>query len=165
MSRLSVAKKANKHGGRGAPPHSNWDTSALVPLLVTEAGSDIAMTWLREDPAIVTWALTRTELSSSIERRAREERLSAAQRKQLLRDINRLCDDAHEVTDVLAVRERAATLLAHHPLRAADACQLAAALLTAEARAGTELAMVVLDRRLAVAADIEGLDVASWPTP
>ncbi len=140
-----------------------WDTSALAPLLVAEPGSDLAKPWLREDPSIVTWALTRTELSSSIERRAREGRLTAAQRKQLLRDINRLCDDAHEVTDVLAVRERAASLLAHHPLRAADACQLAAALLVAEAHSGAPLAMVVLDRRLAVAADIEGLDVLSWP--
>jgi predicted nucleic acid-binding protein len=140
-----------------------WDSSAVLPLLVTEPGTNFAIARLREDPSLALWALTRLELASSIERRFRERRLTAPQRRQALSDIARLCGDAHEVTDVLAVRERAAALLAHHALRAADACQLAAALVVADANPGASLEFVVLDRRLAAAADIEGLNVLSWP--
>lgn len=140
-----------------------WDSSALLPLLVTEPGTDFALARLEEDPSVAIWALTRVELVSSIERRWRERRLTAPQRRQALREIVRLCADAHELTEVLAVRERAATLLAHDPLRAVDACQLAAALMVADANPGAPMEFVVLDRRLAMAADIEGLNVLSWP--
>lgn len=64
--------------------------------------------------------------------------------------------------DVLAVRSRAMRLLARHPLRAADAAQLAAALLI-----GDELrappSFVCLDERLATAAEREGLGTVPGP--
>jgi len=57
---------------------------------------------------------------------------------------------------------RALPLLARHPLRAADAAQLGAALLVADPDPAS-LVMVVLDRRLAAAAEREGLVVLTWP--
>ena len=57
---------------------------------------------------------------------------------------------------VLAVRSRANALLARHPLRAADAGQLGAALLVQEQLAGP-LTFVCRDSRLLAAADVEGL--------
>lgn len=111
---------------------------------------------------MVLWILTRLELVSAIERRAREARLSSSQRSRALESIERLARDAHEVSDVAAVRSRAVPLLARHSLRAADAAQLGAALLVADPEPAS-LTLVVLDRRLAAAAEREGLDVLTWP--
>ena len=139
-----------------------WDASAIVPLVIREAGSDLVRPWLRDDPDIVLWTLTRVELVSAIERRAREKKLTARQRALALGRIERLSRDAHEVSDVAAVRSRAVPLLAHHPIRAADAVQLSAALLVADPEPSS-LTLVALDRRLAEAAEREGLRVLTWP--
>lgn len=106
-----------------------WDASALVPRVVAEPNSGVARTWLSEDDQIVTWAWTRTEIVSAVERRAREGSLSRPRRREVLRRFEAFAGSWDEVTDVLAVRSRANALLARHPLRAADAGQLGAALL------------------------------------
>jgi predicted nucleic acid-binding protein len=139
-----------------------WDASAIVPLIIREPGSALVRPWLRDDPDMVLWILTRLELVSAIERRAREGRLTSRQRTLALGRIERLSKDAHEVSDVAAVRSRAVPLLGRHPLRAADAAQLSAALLVADPEPSS-LTLVVLDRRLAEAAEREGLRVLSWP--
>jgi predicted nucleic acid-binding protein len=139
-----------------------WDTSALVPLIVNEPGTELVMAWLEEDPVVVIWGLTRVELASAIERRAREGRLDRTARTSALRRAERLANDAHEVLDVSAVRVRALPLLARHAIRAADSAQLGAALLVADPDPASVL-MVVLDRRLAAAAEREGMGVLGWP--
>lgn len=139
-----------------------WDASAIVPLIVKEAGSELASRWLREDSDMVLWALTRLELASAIERRAREHRLTGRQRSAALARAERIAREAHEVGDLSAVRARALPLLARHELRAADAAQLGAALLVADPEPSS-LTLVVLDHRLAAAADREGLNVLTWP--
>ncbi len=60
------------------------------------------------------------------------------------------------------MRTRALPLLARHPLRAADATQLGAALVIADPDPSS-LTMVVLDPRMAHAAEREGLRVLTWP--
>ncbi len=62
------------------------------------------------------------------------------------------------MTELLAVRSRANALLARHPLRAADAGQLGAALLIQEQLAEA-LTFVCLDHRLSTAAERESLRV------
>ena len=80
------------------------------------------------------------------------------QRRQCLDGFANLARRWDEVVDLFATRSRAVALLARHSLRAADAAQLAAALLVAEDDpAGLEF--VCLDERLAVAAEREGLRV------
>ncbi|MBN1610226.1 MAG: type II toxin-antitoxin system VapC family toxin [Polyangiaceae bacterium] len=140
-----------------------WDASAVAPLLFEEAGSELVRVWLEEDADMVLWGLSRLELVSAVERRAREGVLDAAARAAALLRIDRMANDAHEVTDLSAARVRAMALLARYPLRAADAAQLGAALLVADPDPFS-LTMVVLDRRLAEAAQREGLRVLSWPT-
>ena len=135
-----------------------WDASALVPLVVAESDSDLVRTWLSDDDRIVTWAWTRTEIVSAIERRARQGSLSRQQRREALGRFEAFAGSWDEVTEVLAVRVRANALLARHPLRAADAGQLGAALLVQEQLAGT-LEFVCLDDRLSSAAELEGLSV------
>ena len=135
-----------------------WDASALVPLVVAESDSEAARTWLSEDDHIVTWVWTRTEIIGAIERRAREGSLSRLQRRDVLERFNAFADSWDEVTEVLAVRSRATALLARHPLRAADAGQLGAALLVREQLA-SPLTFVCLDQRLSSAAELESLRV------
>jgi uncharacterized protein len=139
-----------------------WDASALLPLIVEEPGTELALQWLREDQDIVVWGLTRVELASAIERRAREQVLRPAERAAALRRCERVANDAHEVSDLAAARLRAIALLARHSLRAADAMQLGAALLVADPDPAS-LTMIVLDKRLAAAAEREGLRVLTWP--
>jgi predicted nucleic acid-binding protein len=139
-----------------------WDSSAVVALIEDEPGTDLVASWLREDPGIVTWALTTTEVAAAIERRAREGVLTSADRRRALRLLERLGASWDEVIDVLGVRRRALGVLARHALRAADACQLGAAWLAAEGQPET-LPVVTLDRRLAIAAEREGFPVLTWP--
>ena len=65
-----------------------------------------------------------------------------------------------KLIEVLAVRTRANALLARHPLRAAGAGQLGAALLIQE-QLSTPLSFVCLDHRLSSAAELESLRVVS----
>lgn len=137
-----------------------WDASALIPLVVAEPDSEQVRGLLAEDDHIATWAWTLTEIVSAVERRTREGSLSRQQRRESLDRFAALARRWDEVTDLLAVRSRANALLARHPLRAADAGQLGAALLVQEQLAGT-LSFVCLDRRLSLAAEQESLRVVS----
>lgn len=135
-----------------------WDASAIVPLVVAETATARARGWLEEDPGIVTWCWTPVELAGAVERRFRDGLCSLAQRRACLDAFRELAGAWDEVVDLHAVRSRALTLLARHPLRAADAAQLGAALLVA----GDDPALlefVCLDERLATAAELEGLRV------
>jgi len=140
-----------------------WDASAVVPLVVAEPASDQVRSWAARDPSIVTWAWTRVELASAVERRARDGLLSPALRREALARFTAIAEAWDEVTDLLSVRSRALPLLARHPLRAADSAQLAAALLVAESDPAS-LTFVCLDERLAMAAEREGLRVLSPAT-
>ena len=135
-----------------------WDASALAPLFLAERESRRVREWLAEDDRIVTWVWTRTEIASAVERRAREGVLSRSERRLVLERFRELAASWDEVTDVLAVRSLADLLLARHPLRAADAGQLGAALLI-QNQFGGALPFVCLDERLSAAAELEGLRV------
>ena len=136
-----------------------WDASALVPLIVSEPGSPLARTWLLEDDRIVTWAWTRTEITSAIERRTREGALTRGERRAAIDRLRGFTAGWDEVVDLLAVRSRANAVLGRHPLRAADAGQLGAALLVNE-QLSDPLLFLCLDQRLSEAAEREGLGVA-----
>lgn len=133
-----------------------WDTSALVPLIVSETQSEQMRALVFEDPHITTWAWSWVEVVSAVERRVREGDLTRQQRRAVLDRFAGLAESFDEVTDVLAVRRRAMALLARHALRAADAAQLGAALLVAP-EDGPQLEFVCLDARLLEAAEREGL--------
>lgn len=135
-----------------------WDASALAPIVVAEETSELVQSWLDEDDAITTWAWTRVELASAIERRVRVGEITREERQVALTQAASLAARWNEVFDLTAVRKRALALLARHPLRAADAAQLAAALLVAD-EDPTSLPFVCLDRRLALAAEGEGFAV------
>jgi uncharacterized protein len=139
-----------------------WDTSALVPLLVDEAASATARTWLAEDRRIAAWTLTPVEALSAIRRLVREEALTergAETAETLLREMARRL---HLIVHVEHAKEQAARLLRAHALRAGDALQLGAALLWAN---GTPRGRIVhtFDARLAAAAAREGFSLVPPP--
>lgn len=131
-----------------------WDASAVVPLCVTEATSS-RLRSLASRTEIVTWCLTPVEVASAIERRAREKALDASGRVQAIKNLLALRQSWTEIHAVDAVVERSLRLLATHALRAADAVQLAAALVAVEDRPAAH-SFVCNDERLVAAATREG---------
>ena len=135
-----------------------WDTSALLPLFVAEKQSSRARSWLRRDPVVVVWTLARVEVLSALARRERDEPSAA---RALIRARTRVLAAWEEWSEIVAlepVRRQAERLVSVHPLRAADALQLGAALVATDLDpAGLEL--VTFDERLAVAAEKEGFAV------
>ena len=95
------------------------------------------------------------EIASAIERRAREGALTDSDRVAARTAVDELAVAWTEISALAAVRERAMRLVATHVLRAADAMQLAAALVAISDRpAGHEF--VCTDARLRDAAAREG---------
>jgi predicted nucleic acid-binding protein len=134
-----------------------WDASAIVPLVCREPESPRCRGWLRDDPVVVVWALAATEVTSALARKRRDATLGPrpfAAAKRRLASFERAWS---EVAALDAVRARARRLLEVHPLTAADALHLAAALLVTEERPEA-VGFVTFDARLADAAAREGFD-------
>ena len=134
-----------------------WDSSALLPLLVEQPFSSRVRTFRDDDPDIVAWWSTPIECSSAVARLRREGAISETQGAELGRRLLRMRDSWYEVTPGDRVRDQALRLLRVHPLRAADALQLAAACEWAGSPPAGEL--VTFDERLARAATREGFTV------
>lgn len=135
-----------------------WDSSALIALAIGEKATRSVRALSREDPELVVWILSEVEISSALWRRRRSNDLTEAVRAEAQRQMDAAIANAVVVADVSAVVRRARRLLATHMLRAADAMQLAAALLACEDDPA-RLALVTLDDRLAEAATREGFTV------
>ncbi len=132
-----------------------WDSSAIVPLLVGEPSSVAVMAAYELDPEMVAWWATGAECVSALARLEREGSLTRASMSEALRRLDGLARAWREVQPVTAVRETAIRLLRVHPLRTADALQLASAIVAAEGHPAS-LPLVTLDERLAQAAEREG---------
>lgn len=135
-----------------------WDSSALVPLLVPEPQSAELATLVADDKESTIWWGTPLECHSALHRRNREHPISAAVMTTAIERIRTVVEYADTVSPSDELRRRAARLLAVHPLRAADALQLAAALLWCEEQPHAE-GFVSLDVRLREAALKEGFTV------
>lgn len=135
-----------------------WDTSAIVPLLGEDPASEAGRLEFGRDPQIVVSWATEVECVSALTRRERDGALDAVSLRLALDRLDRLSSEWIEVEPGQRIREVARRLLRLHPLRAADALQLAAALAASEDRPAT-LPLVTLDDRLVVAAEREGFVV------
>lgn len=138
-----------------------WDSSALMPLLVEEAQSDWARGLMAADAQLLVWWSTELECSSALARAERE----GGQRTATRAAFERLSEMAQGWETVGAsdeVRRAAIRFVRVHPLRAADALQLAAAFTAAQGRTH-ELEFVTLDARLAEAAGKEGFRLLGSP--
>ena len=135
-----------------------WDASAIVPLLVAESSTRRLQTLAAEDSAILVWWGCEVECVSALARLEREGAFNEAAMTAALARLRQLVAGWHEVDPSDAIREAATRFLRVHPLRAADALQLAAAFLAAERRPAS-LELVTLDDRVAAAARKEGFAV------
>ncbi|MDQ3305072.1 MAG: PIN domain-containing protein [Actinomycetota bacterium] len=133
-----------------------WDSSAVVPLLVSEATTEAVEAHLATDPVMLVWWTTEVECSSALARLASEGGLTTRAHAEAGNRLDVLKAAWHEVQAVEVVRRTARRLLRTHRLRAADALQLAAALVSSEGDPAS-MEIVVLDDRLAGAAEREGL--------
>lgn len=131
-----------------------WDSSALVTLVLEQPLTARARGLLTDDPEVVVWWGSAIECASAIARLHRDEVLSAPAATRARAVLATLRASWFEVQPGDAVREQALRLLRLHPLRAADAVQLAAAL----EWAGTppDGGFVSFDERLSTAAQREG---------
>jgi uncharacterized protein len=132
-----------------------WDASAIVPLLVTEPTTKAVQSLAEKDPTMIVWWATEVECASAITRLERDAALDDAAVTQAFHRLKQLAHTWHEADPSDPIREAAVRFLRVHPLRAADALQLAAAFVAAERRPSS-LEVVTLDDRLAAAARKEG---------
>lgn len=137
-----------------------WDSSAIIPLAVTEASTDAVRAIAEEDPVMCVWWATEVECVSALARLEREGALTEAATTVALERLDLLAESWNEVQPVASVRGTARRLLRVHALRAADALQLGAAVVAAEGQPAS-LEIVSLDERLAAAARREGFSVVA----
>lgn len=135
-----------------------WDTSAVVPICVRESNSTSARELLVEDASVVVWWGTRTECVSALMRRTREGGLTRPDERAARHVLHLLSQSWMEMQPSDTVRSMAERLLAVHPLRAADALQLAAAILWCGQQPAGQ-GFVAFDERLRDASHREGFTV------
>ena len=132
-----------------------WDSSAIVPLVMTETAASRLQRLAVADPTMLVWWTTEVECASALARLERDGAIDDAATVEAFDRLRRLADAWHEIDPSDAVREAAIRFLRVHPLRAPEALQLAAAFVAAERRPSS-LDLITLDDRLAAAARKEG---------
>jgi len=135
-----------------------WDTSAIIPVLLPEPRSAALTEALASDREVTLWWGTPVECLSAVYRRHRDSPVPAPLLTEALSRLRALVEDADTVSPTDEVRRRAGRLVAAHPLRAADALQLGAALVWCEEQSHGEV-FVCLDDRLREAARREGFSL------
>ena len=135
-----------------------WDSSAVMPLLVKEQLSALRAGQAADDPGMTVWWASRVECASALNRLRRDGALDEQGLDRALSRLDALAERWYEVLPVPEVRARALRLLRVHPLRAADALQLAAALV-ATGEDPSVLPFLTSDDRLRDAARKEGFAV------
>jgi predicted nucleic acid-binding protein len=136
-----------------------WDTSALLSILLEQEATEDLKGLLASDQDIAVWWGTKVESISAVSRLQREGHLEQAAASHVLKQLDLLLSSAWEVQPLEEVRATACRALRVHELRAADALQLAAALVWTEHRP-TGMGFVCLDRRLREAAMREGFELS-----
>ncbi|MGH7182851.1 MAG: type II toxin-antitoxin system VapC family toxin [Nitrospiraceae bacterium] len=135
-----------------------WDASALIPLCLHERQTASLSKLAQGDEAIAAWWSSPVECWSALARLRREDLLSASEEGQAQAVLRVLMGAWTEVEPSRVVREQAGRVLRLHPLRAADALQLAAALVWCQGDP-VHHDFVCLDQRLREAARREGFHI------
>lgn len=141
-----------------------WDTSAVVPLLAKEAGTSMATSILEEDHEIVVWWGTRVECVSALARYARDQGMGSAELTRAHERLAGLANRWWEISPSELLRSTAERIVRTHPLRAADALQVAAALVASDGQPAS-LPFASFDVRQRDAARREGFPVLPEQMP
>ena len=135
-----------------------WDSSAIIPLCLKEKASEAVKGLMKDDENIVVWWTTYIECLSALSRRQREGVFTSGDATKARAVLSALAAAWSEVQPTELVRLRAERLLSIHPLRAADALQLAAALVWAQ-ETPRGLDFVCLDQNLRESSLKEGFSI------
>ncbi len=139
-------------------PAAFWDASAIVPLCCLQPQTTAARQARRLFPQLVIWWATSVECNSALRRLERAQELTARETQAGIQELDRLRLRWTEVAPLEEVRILAENLLGIHPLRAADALQLSAALIWCN-RHPRGKAFISGDEKLLEAAEKEGFNV------
>jgi hypothetical protein len=135
-----------------------WDTSALIPLIVNEARTAHYNSLLERDSDVAVWWGTEVECWSALSRAQRRGSFDAQMYEMAAAALDVLRRSWFEISPSDEVRREARRLLRIHPLRAADALQLGAALVWSGRYEGYDF--ISTDEKLRDAARLEGFMVA-----
>ena len=133
-----------------------FDTSAVVKLVLDEAGSAEAATLWASGATRILSALVLPEAAGALAAAARDGRLSRTAQGEASGRLRRLWERTTVIQLGSTLAEEAAVLAIRRSLAGADAAHLATAL----AVRTPDLVFATWDRRLAEAAQAEGLAVA-----
>ncbi len=136
-----------------------WDSSAILPLCVRETPTDFVRHLIDRDRQMAVWWGTLVECESALARRRRQGGWTDIADREGRIQLLDLASAWHSIDPSAAVRDRAVRLVRVHPLTAADAFQLAAALMWGGGDPVAGMEFVTLDERLARAARLEGFTV------
>lgn len=137
-----------------------WDTSALLPLYIQEKTTAVVRKIKEKlsDDEFVLSVLTPVEFFSALCRMYREGKMTREVLNESFERFNLMVESSQVVSDIDAISTSALRALRVHPLRSADALQLAAALLACLGEPSLHT-FVTLDSKLAEAAAKEGFNV------
>jgi predicted nucleic acid-binding protein len=135
-----------------------WDSSAIVPILVLEEETEYCIRAFQSDREVMVWTMSKVEVFSALCRRFREDFLKEDAFDSAKKRMNDFFDMAFEIASLSKVKERAMRLLQVHPLKAADAMQLASVLVATQ-EDPSKLPIISFDDRLNLAAKLEGFTV------
>lgn len=138
-----------------------WDTSALVPLCVRQQASPLLHQLVRQYSLVVWWA-TSVEAQSAFARDLPAGILNGLEYRQAQQRLERLRGIWREVQPSESLRSVSEALLERHPLRAADALQLAAAHAWSSNRPFNR-PLISGDKRLLAAAEAVGFRIVQVP--
>jgi predicted nucleic acid-binding protein len=138
-------------------PAAFWDSSALVTLCVKQAFTAQAEIF-EAKYGIVVWWSTPVEIVSALTRLLRAGQMTDAQFTQAKVEADRVADRWQRMEAAEEIAARARLLLELHPLRAADALQLAAAVEWCEGRPRDSV-FLSFDRKLQEAARLTGFSL------
>ena len=140
-----------------------WDTSAVIPLIIDEPTTGALRAVWERDSGMVVWWGTSVECTSALARVGRDGIVSDRDVDAALDLLHTLASSWTEVLPTDGVREHAGRILLRHPLRAADALQIGAAMVWADDRPRGH-PFCTLNARLAEAVRLEGFRVVDVVT-
>jgi predicted nucleic acid-binding protein len=135
-----------------------WDASAIIPLCIEEMQTRAVQDIAKKDGSFVVWWGSIVECYSAFSRLKRDGAITRDEDAQVRTVLASLSEAWTEIEPSDDIRDITQRLLRNHPLRAADALQLAAAIIwTDKTPKGHHV--VCLDARLREAASSEGFIV------
>jgi hypothetical protein len=142
--------------------HCFLDSSALVKRYIDEAGTRRVLEIIESSDRLIVSSLARVEITAALVRRARRGGLSEDHLHDILAALETELREVFEVMELsAAIMTRATDLVRTHALRAADAIQLASALVAMGGPSkASDFTFVSADAELNAAARQEGLNVA-----